>query len=289
MDFHSQKQTGQKRQQLEAARAELEALKRQVDSFEAVVDAHLGQLLDQLSQLNAATQRLGEELLTIRERRLFGEELIRYLDGAPRSVEPIDLDDLPPAGLSYRTAAQAQPAMQPMSSGLLPPDIKALYRKLARRYHPDLARTDADRAQSNEQMAEVNRLYQAGDLTALMRLAGISLPREGASPSVGLPRVAVMPEARTPPGLASQQSLTEQEALDKELKDVRQEMTRLSQMPIVRLSLDVKLARHQQRDLLGEIAAELRYKIARKTAERDYLRAQINASIGGEGGISSTG
>jgi hypothetical protein len=46
----------------------------------------------------------------------------------------------------------------------------------------------------------------------------------------------------------------------------------------VKLSLDVKLARHQGRDLLGEMQAELQYKVARKLAERDYLRSQISAS-----------
>ena len=51
-----------------------------------------------------------------------------------------------------------------------------LYRRLARRYHPDLARNDADRAQSNDQMKEINQAYTAGDLRTLMRLAGMSLP-----------------------------------------------------------------------------------------------------------------
>jgi hypothetical protein len=59
---------------------------------------------------------------------------------------------------------------------------------------------------------------------------------------------------------------------------VRQEIARLSNLPIVRLSLEVKLKRHQGRDLLHEMASELSYKVARKTAERDYLQAQIKVS-----------
>ncbi len=49
---------------------------------------------------------------------------------------------------------------------------------------------------------------------------------------------------------------------------------------MVKLSLDVKLARYARRDLLGEMAGELQYKLARKMAERDYLRAQIRTSSG---------
>jgi len=74
--------------------------------------------------------------------------------------------------------------------------------------------------------------------------------------------------------------LTELEQTERKLKAVRQQIIRLSSLPIVKLSLDVKLARHQGRDLLREMAAELHYKVRRKMAERDYLRSQIKASQG---------
>jgi hypothetical protein len=44
----------------------------------------------------------------------------------------------------------------------------------------------------------------------------------------------------------------------------------------VEFSLEVKAARRQGRDLLAEMAAELESKIARKTAERDMLKAQFD-------------
>ena len=69
--------------------------------------------------------------------------------------------------------------------------------------------------------------------------------------------------------------MTELEAAQRKLREVRQQINQLGSLPIVKLSLDVKLARHQGRDLLGEMTAELQYKVARKLAERDYLRSQI--------------
>jgi hypothetical protein len=72
--------------------------------------------------------------------------------------------------------------------------------------------------------------------------------------------------------------LTEAERIELKLKGIRQQITQLSNLPIVRLSLEVKLARHQGRDLLSEMASELQYKLARKIAERDYLKAQIQSS-----------
>jgi hypothetical protein len=73
--------------------------------------------------------------------------------------------------------------------------------------------------------------------------------------------------------------MTELERVNHKLHSLRLQISRLSSLPIVKLSLDVKLARHQGRDLLGEMAAELQYKVAHKMAERDYLKAQINASM----------
>ncbi len=253
--------------QLESAEAELEELERHLSSFEAVLDARLGSLLDQLSMLNAETLALDDQLRRIREQRLFGSDVMQYLDGAPQPARPVNLADLPPRGLADRQAIHDQPDSQTAASRPLAPDIKALYRKLARRYHPDLARTDADRAESNDQMKLINQAYASGDLNALMKLAGMS-PYSG----LGYGQAPSMFD-NPPPRFTSQLEETQYT-----LQRVRQQLHRLSSLPIIKLSLDVKLARHKGRDLLKEMSAELEYKIARKVAERDYLRSQIDAS-----------
>jgi hypothetical protein len=252
---------------LQSAEAELDELTRQLRSFEALVDAQLGSLLDQLSQLNAETTALDQQLRQIREVRLFGTDLLRYLEGAPRPARPHDLNSLPPQGIPPREAIHQTNDHPSTSSELHIPDIKVLYRQLARRYHPDLARNDVDRASSNEQMKEINHAYDANDLHALMRLAGMSIPY-GVDIKQDLHRNDDLPN----------ESMTELEKTEHRLHIIRQQISRLSNLPIVKLSLDVKLARHQGRDLLGEMAAELQYKLARKLAERDYLKSQIDAS-----------
>jgi DnaJ domain len=252
--------------ELQAVEAEFDQLSRQLQSFEAQVHTRLGSLLDHLSQLNSETTALDEQLRHIREARLFGTDLLSYLDGAPRPARPLDLNGLPPLGLSSRNGLQSVEGSKSSPSETHVPDIKVLYRQLARRYHPDLARNDPDRIASNEQMKEINQAYDAGDLHALMRLAGMSIPYKL---NLGQPAPASdLPSA----------SMTELEQLNHKLHAVRRQISRLSSLTIVKLSLDVKLARHQGRDLLGEMAAELEYKVSRKTAERDYLKSQIWAS-----------
>ncbi len=68
------------------------------------------------------------------------------------------------------------------------------------------------------------------------------------------------------------------------LREIESELRRLPQRPSVQLSLEVKLARRQGRDLLQEMAAELERQIARKVAERDMLKAQFD-QLGPDQGV----
>jgi hypothetical protein len=261
-------------EQLKIAEAELSELNRQLSAFESLVDAQLGALLDQLSELNAETASLDATLRHIREERLFGSDRMQYLDGAPLPTRKSNRSESPPLGLADRAAIHAKEGTSSNTSELPFPDIKVLYRKLARRHHPDLARNSADRLAAHEQMAEINRLYQAGDIKALMKLAGMWLPY-----GVELPESPIK----------TSRSLSELEQAEQKLKAVRMQISRLSNLPIIKLSLDVKLARHQGRNLLREMVAELQYKVGRKIAERDYLKAQIQVSgnIPGEENLSA--
>src|SRR4030042_4629470 len=117
--------------ELEDSKAELEVLEKQIQTFEAQVDARLGDLLDQLSDLNAETIALDEKIRQIREQRLFGTDLMSYNDGAPKPTRPPNLNDLPPMGIVQRDALHAP--VDGAYSGMQIPDIKVLYRKLARR------------------------------------------------------------------------------------------------------------------------------------------------------------
>jgi hypothetical protein len=253
--------------ELQAAEAELAELQKQLRIFEAQVDARLGNWLDQLSELSAETERLNEQLRRIREENLFGADLMQYHEGAPQPGRPTRLDSLPPQGLQFKQATSIYDNAHPISTGTPVPDIKTLYRRLARRYHPDLARSAADRVQANDQMKAINLAYAAGDLPALMKLAGLSLPY-GIDFGGPAPQVS---EITSKP--ADEAGRTQSR-----LQEVRRQINQLSNLPMVKLSLDVKLARHQGRDLLHELSAELQYKVARKIAERDYLRSQIEAS-----------
>ncbi len=256
-------------QELNSAEAELEELKEQIQSFELVVEARLGEQLDQISDLNMEIASLNETLLSIRDQRLYGEDRMRYQDGAPITSPASLAEEVSPKGIPLRKAEPTTGEVTMPDNRNKVPELKELYRKLARRYHPDLARSESDRRSSNDQMTRINQMYSRKDLSGMMRLAGLTIPPD-------LESNWISPDHLNP----KLSNLSEPDQAQARLKSIRQEITTLSSLPSVKFSLEVKLARHQGRDLLHEMAMDLRFKVARKMAERDYLKAQIKTSQG---------
>jgi chromosome segregation ATPase len=247
----------QARGELIEAEAELADQLAQVNAFELEFEARAGYLWDRLDALEKEIDDYHDRIHLMRH---------KYL----------------PAERQYRRAWQAPPgsAPTPPPRPVSPADeahIKRLYRQMARRFHPDLAATDAERAYRTEKMAAVNAAYAARSLVELEALAG--------QPQAGVFTEHVW-AGRTEAQLV--------EALEKEIarcrqrmREIESELRGLPNRPSVQLGLEVKLARRQGRDLLGEMAADLERKIARKTAERDMLEAQFDR-LGPDQGIIRT-
>jgi len=254
----------QARLDIKSAEAELAGLRQSISDFEALVNRRLGKQLDQLSALDAEVESLTAQVREIRDQRLYGEHQMHYAEGAPRPEHRPKREYIPHQDVLDETAA---PAVAPRPTQLdAKAELKRIYRRLARIYHPDLAVGGADRAQRNRQMAIINQAYAASDLPILRRL----WDDEGIEP----PQFDFLQPAAVQEGEKS-----ELERLQEQLHTLRQQVIRLNNHPNVQLSMEVKLARQKGRDLLGEMSKELRGKIARKTAERDYLQSQIAANL----------
>ena len=241
--------------QLELIEAEAKLADRlaEINAFEFEFEVRVGHLMDTLAALNAEIERYTERIQILRNKQIFGQAHI-----------PVDRQ--------YRRTWQTPPESAPTP----PPqpldaaseaEIKRLYRQLARRFHPDLSADDTERARRTEIMAAVNEAYAARSLTELVALAQ-----------------APDPFAR--PGDASGPSQTEAQLIaalqaeltrcQRRLREIETELRNLRYRPSVELSLEVKSARRQGRDFLAELATDLEQKVARKTVERDMLKAQFD-------------
>lgn len=224
----------------------------EINAFEFVFEAEVGPLIDALAELEKEIDRYNEQIHIARNKQKFGYAYVSVEEQYRRAWRP------PPPSAPV-------PPPQPLS----PPDeaeIKRLYRQLARRFHPDLAVDEADRLRRTQKMTLINNAYAARSLIELVTLA---------QEQESLIEVNPLDSGRSEAQLA--------QALQKELarcqarlRQIERELAQLRYRPSVEVSLEVKSAQRQGRDLLAEMAAELERKIARKTAERDMLKAQFD-------------
>jgi predicted nucleic acid-binding Zn-ribbon protein len=230
----------------------------EINAFEFEFEARVGHLLDELAGLETEIQRYTDQIQILRQKQIFGQAHIPVEQQYRRTWQR------PPASAPTPPPQPLEPAAEA--------EIKRLYRQLARRFHPDLSGDETERARRTEIMAAVNEAYAARSLIELATLAQQPDALAGVEPS-GQTQAQLI-EAMQVELNRGRRRLTE---IETELRNLRYR-------PSVELSLDVKSARRQGRDLLAELAAELRQKIARRTVERDILKAQFD-QLGPESGF----
>jgi len=129
-------------------------------------------------------------------------------------------------------------------------ELKALYREVAKRVHPDLATDEADRQKRDQLMAEANAAYQRGDAEALRRILEDyeSSPESvrGAGAGIGADLVRVL----------------------RQLKQVRDriatiilEVANLAEGETAKLKAKSDIAATEGRDLLAEMAASVHGRV----------------------------
>jgi len=247
-----------------SADPEVDRLRAEVAEKQARAAGLQADLVDSQEAL-AEFQREFDARVGLHARRVV--ELRAALEEARRAAFQRLWEAQPDATPYVDVAEQFRRAWQHTPTGEPPPPpppttgdelsrLKALYRELARRLHPDLAATEAERDWRTPRMALVNAAYAARDLAALEALAA-----QGDDPS----RPAPVLDSRAAL-LASLQR--ESARLDELIERLERELDELTYSPALKLQLDVKLARRAGRDLLGETEADL-------LAERATLEAEL--------------
>ena len=138
------------------------------------------------------------------------------------------------------------------------PELKSLYRELAKRVHPDLAIDEADRKQRGRLMTEANRAYQNGDAEALRR---IFQEYESSPDSVrGTGVVADLVRV-----------LRQLKQVRNRLAQIEEEIASLGESEIAILQAKAEDAGRKGRDLLAEMAANVQGRI---NSARQHLQSE---------------
>jgi hypothetical protein len=236
----------------------------------------------EVESLRAALARRREQVAALEleyfELNRFADEIAVYLLPLQRRLDELQAQlaearrraarragaassDAPRDRFDRSDSASARTASPPPPPAPEPPDeaeIKALYRALAKRFHPDLTTDPAEKEWRKQMMAQVNAAYAARDMSALQALAA-----QPDHPPVTPPktRESLLAEMRV-----------EIERLDGVIAGLERTLDGLAASPAVQLKLDANLARRAGQNLLGQMAADLEAAIARAEAELAALR-----------------
>ena len=173
---------------------------------------------------------------------------------APTPPEPED-DGWSTADAAFRSARDGGKIDTSDAAAAIAAEIKRVYLELARRYHPDLAQSDDDRAKRQEMMLKVNQAFHDRDLETLV---AIQRDAEAADGPHRLPTVAAR--------LAW--SLRELDRLDGVIGDLNEELATIrasesgrlwrslaSGEPVFdRLGVDIRTELNRQRTRLAELS-----------------------------------
>ena len=145
-----------------------------------------------------------------------------------------------------------------------PPSLKTLFREVAKRIHPDFARDDAEQKHFTLLMARANQAYSRGDTESLQRLLddhreiNASIAGEGAA--------------------AELLRITRQiHHAERDIATLNAERNTLLASEIAQLHLDAEAAAREHRDLLTELATNLREQIADAQRRFHLIDRQISA------------
>ena len=223
---------------------ELASLKGELAAFEGLYLRRVGVLYAELDEWNA---------------RLAG---LKAEEAATPEASSEAAEARAQAAESYSAAHGKAAEVQPFSPS---PELKKLFRDVAKRVHPDTASNDSDRARRERLMKEVNAAYVAGDEDALRRiLAGLdSSPDAVEGIGAGADLVRVLRQLR--------------QVRDR-IAVIEQEMAVLTLSETALLKQDVEHALAEGRDLLEEIEASVheKIKIAKDALQSLRMEAKKN-------------
>lgn len=245
---------------------EEEELKRKLEEL-TVIEAELAEKELELATLTAELQALDSRYIRVVGRR-FAELDKLNADIAELLAEhtPDDREAQSAAQeareRAEETARQSGDEKEPAKAESFVPsrEIQELYRRLAKKVHPDLAVDEKDRERRTRIMAEVNKAYAEGDIERLEAI----LEEWEASPDAIEGEDVGSRLVRTIRMIAR---------VKRRLGQIEKEVQALMETELYELKIRIDEAVQEGRDLIEEMAASVDAQIERARARLEELRA----------------
>jgi len=235
-------QLAERRERIAALELELFDARSGLAMFQAEVGRRLGPLQARLENLEK----------DLRQARRQAERRAQWGERAETGDIPYDVIEQFERTWRRTPPASGVPKRKPLDQDTKA-DIKRLYRALAKRFHPDLTVDPAEKKYREGVMAQVNEAYAADNLEALRRLA--ELPD----------RPEIEPERTRAQMIADLRA--EIKRLDQVARQLQSGLDQLMRSHDLQLMLEATMARQEGRDLIAELAVDLRRQVAELETE----------------------
>ena len=234
-------------EQITTLEEEVRVLRAQLAPIMRRYERVVGPLADRVEALREAVREM--EALRVRRKR-----------GADTPIESLWEE---PAGMgSFGHNATPEPeVIMPTQRPKASEDIKKVYRRLARRYHPDLAQNDVDRDQRNRLMAQVNEAYAERDMDALLALDDKQADTNEDDTSLLV--------------LKLRRLQTQSAELSEQIEDLKIERFDLTHSPLMDLKIQEKFDKRKGKNLLEEMAAKLEAEYQQLSVRLEQLRRSL--------------
>ena len=239
-----------KREQVEELTVTVETLKSEVNVFQRRYNAHISHYYLELDKVELETQEYRLRL-QLRRENVSAEEIEARVESCFRTSRA-RVDAYQEVDVSESTLQEDElPAPKAKH-------LQNLYRKLAKRYHPDKT-VDAKEQQRREQlMPLINRAYHEHDIQTLERLNLGQTELQDSEKTAAEKRAALQGELRN---------------LNRAASELRSEINRLKTGRTYQLKQQVENAKKAGTDLLSGLAKDLERKVK---ASRTHLVRLMN-------------
>ena len=257
------------RDQIGGLDLEIETLRDELSEFEAQYHAHLRPEHEQVRRIRSWLQHLERwsEVLEQQVRAPAPEALVQRIE----RIEGRRTRELKQQKSAEKQVRKAQaelrekPVPEPRAADVQE-RLKAAYRDLARRFHPDLARTEEERLSNSQVMARINALYRAGDVERLVAMREQARGGELDTSELSLDEQLVQLEERHAWFTAV-------------VHNLRDERSALEQSATCELWRNVEQARTNGRDLIEELREQTQARILRLLEDVPYAARSLENAV----------
>jgi hypothetical protein len=227
--------------------AELAQMRAQVKAFEGRYLARVGVLYAELDEIAAR--------ITEREVDLYDSDSARRRaqEARERAQQTHDA--------AFGVEAEAE-EFDP------PPSLKKLFREVARRIHPDFASDAGEQKHLTLLMMRANQAYASGDAETLQRLLDDQLEITAATSGEGAAEADMATLLRV---------RRQMQHAERDMAALDGERERLLASELGQLYVDAEAALREDRDLLDELAASLRERIAEAEYRLQFVERSASA------------